>query len=240
MKRHLLTIAVCLLLGAVVNVAVAWGSAFLGDSDAEIDRTELRSPLPVGSDMSHRAATADEMAWLRSQGWKPRRRNTKCTRWDVAVRERRRIGFNQRTLVPRPIVLENCILRWPWNPKPYAVLVKAGWPLSCVRDQLLPRSTSFDGAYDHESGLLLPRVFRPAPKEPQYLPAGVIAVGFAINTIFYAAFVWLLICGPFVLRRFLRVRRGLCPKCAYPMGESAVCTECGIALPRRRWAAHQT
>ncbi len=35
------------------------------------------------------------------------------------------------------------------------------------------------------------------------------------------------------LRRFLRVRRGLCPKCAYPMGESEVCTECGESLPSR-------
>ena len=35
------------------------------------------------------------------------------------------------------------------------------------------------------------------------------------------------------LRRVLRVRRGLCPKCAYPMGESAVCSECGQALPKR-------
>ena len=54
---------------------------------------------------------------------------------------------------------------------------------------------------------------------------------FAINTIFYAALLGLLIYGP-ALRRFLRVRRGLCPKCAYPMGESAVCSECGQALPR--------
>ena len=55
--------------------------------------------------------------------------------------------------------------------------------------------------------------------------------GFAINTIFYATLLWLLIPGPFALRRFLRVRRGMCPKCAYPMCESAVCTECGCGLP---------
>ena len=58
--------------------------------------------------------------------------------------------------------------------------------------------------------------------------------GFAVNTLFYAAILWLLIPGPFALRRFVRLRRGLCPKCAYPMGESSVCTECGIALSRRR------
>ena len=47
------------------------------------------------------------------------------------------------------------------------------------------------------------------------------------------AILWLLIPGPFALRRFLRLRRGLCPKCAYPMGESPVCSECGKALPKR-------
>jgi hypothetical protein len=28
-------------------------------------------------------------------------------------------------------------------------------------------------------------------------------------------------------RRSLRVKRGLCPACAYPVGVSPVCTECG-------------
>ena len=47
------------------------------------------------------------------------------------------------------------------------------------------------------------------------------------------AFLWLLLGSPFTLRRFRRVRRGLCPKCAYRMGEAAVCTECGAELPPR-------
>ncbi len=54
--------------------------------------------------------------------------------------------------------------------------------------------------------------------------------GFGVNTLLYATLLWLLIPGLVALRRFLRVRRGLCPKCAYPMGESSVCTECGGAL----------
>ena len=51
--------------------------------------------------------------------------------------------------------------------------------------------------------------------------------GFAVNTLCYATLLW----SPFVLCRVIRVRRGLCPKCAYPMGQSAVCTECGNAIP---------
>ncbi len=58
--------------------------------------------------------------------------------------------------------------------------------------------------------------------------------GFAVNTLFYAVVLWLLIPGPFALRRFIRVRRGLCPACAYPRGESDVCSECGKALPNSR------
>ncbi len=60
--------------------------------------------------------------------------------------------------------------------------------------------------------------------------------GFVVNTLLYATILWLLIHGPFGVRRFrgfLRMKRGLCPKCAYPMGESTVCTECGCALPKR-------
>ena len=52
-------------------------------------------------------------------------------------------------------------------------------------------------------------------------------LGLAVNTVLYAAVLWPLICGPFVLRRFIRRRHGLCVKCGYPMGESSVCTECG-------------
>ena len=67
---------------------------------------------------------------------------------------------------------------------------------------------------------------------PRALPLRPIPRGFAINTIFYAVLLWLLICGPFALRRFLRVNRGLCVKCGYPRGELPVCTECGAELPR--------
>ncbi len=41
------------------------------------------------------------------------------------------------------------------------------------------------------------------------LPLGMIWPGFAVNTLFFAAILWLLIPGPFVLRRFIRRRRGL-------------------------------
>jgi len=61
------------------------------------------------------------------------------------------------------------------------------------------------------------------------LPYRIIARGFAINSSFYAALLWVLICGPFALRRLIRARRGLCPGCGYDLGhaEHRGCPECG-------------
>ncbi len=67
--------------------------------------------------------------------------------------------------------------------------------------------------------------YRPLP----YRPLG---LGVAGNTLFYAAILWLLICGPFALRRFIRRKRDQCPACGYPRAEAAVCTECGKPLPK--------
>ena len=105
------------------------------------------------------------------------------------------------------------------------------------------KSLSYDSYTHHEwkggpfsSTRLLERAIPASsgkPRLPLAFPAHPIWPAFIANTLFYAAILWLLICGPFVLRRFARVRRGLCPRCAYPMGESAVCTECGGVLAGR-------
>jgi predicted amidophosphoribosyltransferase len=48
-----------------------------------------------------------------------------------------------------------------------------------------------------------------------------------INTVFYAVMLWLPFTALRALRRRRRIKRGLCPACAYPVGSSEVCTECG-------------
>jgi hypothetical protein len=65
------------------------------------------------------------------------------------------------------------------------------------------------------------------------LPTRPIWPGFAINTAFYAVILWLLFAAPFALRRRRRMRRGLCPASAYPVGDSEVCTECGKTVNTR-------
>ncbi len=67
------------------------------------------------------------------------------------------------------------------------------------------------------------------------LPLRPIWPGFAVNTMFYAGALWLVICGPFVLRRIIRMRQGLCRACGYDLwyAEHDACPECG-QLPSAR------
>ena len=64
---------------------------------------------------------------------------------------------------------------------------------------------------------------------PRALPTRPIWPGFAINTIFYAAILWLLTLGPFTARRIIRHKRGHCIKCGYDLRGTSEggCPECG-------------
>ena len=166
MRRWYLTIPAFLLLGAVVNVAVAWGCAFLSLVDYRESRH--RPPSPVWSKYGY--------CWTYHR------------------------GTNR---------------------------IHAGWPTLCMQATSAPIGP---GAFRPAIRILrsLPRA--PGVREARYFPLGPKPLLFVTNTACYGAVLWVLLGGPFALRRFLRVRRGLCPKCAYPMGESAVCTECGKPL----------
>jgi hypothetical protein len=65
------------------------------------------------------------------------------------------------------------------------------------------------------------------------IPFGPFWPGFAINTVVYAVVLWMVFALPAVLRRKRRTKRGLCPQCAYPVGESSRCPECGQPVTGR-------
>ena len=125
----------------------------------------------------------------------------------------------------------------PRPPQPYVLAVwRAGVPLRTLYGKWIRHSSGLN-----KSGIIgPPEISNPAVRSmvpTRQIPYKPLLAGFTINTLFYAALLWLPIPGPFALRRFLRVRRGRCPKCKYPMGESAVCSECGAELPKRTRAA---
>lgn len=68
----------------------------------------------------------------------------------------------------------------------------------------------------------------PPTVELPYLP---LWPGLILNTLFYAAIWWGLLALPRLIRRVVRTRRGLCPRCAYDMRglTNTPCPECGHA-----------
>lgn len=70
------------------------------------------------------------------------------------------------------------------------------------------------------------------------IPLRPIPFGFAVNSVLYAMLSWLLVDQTRRLRALNRIRRNLCPACAYPRGSSPVCTECGEALPATQRRSH--
>jgi hypothetical protein len=103
-------------------------------------------------------------------------------------------------------------------------VLRAGWPQLTLESSVV--SDGNEPEYRTSTGLIkLPLGLR-----ERRFPYGPLWPGLIINTIFYAAVVWLMIRGPIETRRRWRERRGTCGACGYPRGESSVCTECGSDL----------
>jgi hypothetical protein len=109
----------------------------------------------------------------------------------------------------------------------------AGWPMTCLIGQWWNIGPQTLWLFD--ASRLQPTRIEDVDDQSSRidaLPCYPIWPGFAINTIFYAAILWLIFFVPSKLKRTLRRRRGLCPACAYPVGTSDVCTECGAPVIR--------
>ena len=221
MRRRLLTIAIFLLAGAVVNVAVAWGCAAWAN---------------VGTDYTEGISedgTASLLRWSSNIGTLIYfERNRTATLNRTMRGSRRMVELSPYWLhldVPSAayqsgrISMENSFTDargWPaltmwseyeWPPRLYGdgtIVIKGGLPLSSIHDV---------------SSLYF------WPPLPRVLPFRLIWPGFTVNTIFYSALLWLPF-APFTPRRLIRSRRGLCPACGYDLrhGEHGACPECGV------------
>ena len=226
MKRRLLIVAVFLLAGAVVNVVVAWGCTTLTPLTSNSYRYNLRDDVPGKDDVagfSH-VLIMDEQRGL-------------AFGHDVVIRTSSRSFF----VVPDE---DSYAASGSWAADVLAystrqqhvgtMAIRAGLPLRCLDAHVImrqPQESSASGQREYVHAWLLPKRLQFFQRRGvEFLPIRPLWPGFAVNTLFYAAVLWLLIPGPFVLRRVIRVKRGLCPACAYPMGESAVCSECGKSL----------
>ena len=104
-------------------------------------------------------------------------------------------------------------------------IVSAGWPLRTLHGAVLIGPA---GREDYVHALLLPA----GSSDRKLLPLHPLWLGTITNTFLYAGILWFCARRIAAGRRVARLRRGLCPGCGYPIGESPTCSECGGALPK--------
>jgi hypothetical protein len=234
MRRRLLIILIFLLAGAVVNVAVAWTCAIkVNPLNGKVkDALENVLGMQGFAVMRFSRSGATLITCYRCNG----ALHPSDVQGDPAALLDYWTGFHQ----PTPEYESGTTL------KEERIAHGCGWPMLTFWCETYgdligwgPFGGPLRGGVDTEHSPWKRDVGRRRSflTIPAVLPLRPIWPGFVVNTLFYAAILWPLICGHLVpgrfLWRFLRRRRGLCPWCAYPMGESAVCTECGKELPQR-------
>ena len=249
MKRRIVLAAIFLLAGAVVNVAVAWGCAVR----INVFDSQPRSGFTKHLAVIRFSAFGSTWFWI-LRGGHPWARQFP----DDGAKPGDAIPYWAAYMLAE-LALEPPLTAWT-TPRPVTTCRVAdarGWPMRSLYSEQIQQVVKLGPTLrglPHPEPLALPAKWEnhpirngmktsltpwsagpwsPSRSFPRALPLRPIWSGFAVNTVLYAAILWLLIPGTFVLRRVIWLKRGLCSACGYPMGEAGVCSECGKALPRR-------
>ena len=212
MRRHLRTILIFLLLGAIVNIAVAWACAW-----REYDILQV-----IGGSNGRAYSDVRAVAWWRRNA--PERRSETP---DEVMSYTVHLGLS----LELGAIFPSQDGRPPTDPGLNVMVMRAGWPMRSVSAWMAGQRFSKLAPTAHSA---IDRTNLSVDQSPRWLPLMPLVPGFVVNTGFYSALFWLLIPGPFALRRFIRLRRGRCIHCGYdlrgtPAGppEGTKCPECG-------------
>ncbi len=220
MKRRLSKLVLFLLLGAIVNVAVAWGCVLW--IDLPINNPPYNNLSTAGGEWFARTLIAFGTTQVRSE------------------RKKRSTTGYASDLPPKQIVPSwGEILMTPTEEyqvggpgiREWRVIDGRGWPIRTLWSETsrCVGVGSFIPCERNRYGI--PILWRPWSSNARVrsLPLRPIWRGFAVNTGFYAAMLWLVIPGPFTARRFVRGKRDRCINCGYDLrgAEHEVCPECG-------------
>ena len=206
--RRLRTLAICLLLGVVLTVAVAWGLSLT------VQFTSSRSISGRPTFVESNDGVFDYAQESRSGG--------------VRMREWMRFAPDQQE-AGNPLVREL---------EDWAEEFDAGWPalaLGWQADGMSEGGNVRSGALripewrsNPIRGFQWTTQTNDTPSERfRLVPTRPTMPGFALDALFWGSVSWLLFFAPFTLRRALRARRGRCPACGYDMRGLDACPECG-------------
>lgn len=206
MKRWVTKLVVFLLLGAIINIAVAWGCA----------RWPRQALLIVGDKQD---PSLQDIAWWNEHVWESFARKVEFTY------EGSDIGIEMRALYSATSQQRTAVS---------ALRLTSGWPVRSlsgeVWDMIRPgqqaRWSNREAAFIQINGLYA------IPFRPIWPGFAINTIFYA--AIF--AILWLLTLSPFTARRIIRHRRGHCIKCGYDLRGSSGggCPECGWQHPRRQ------
>jgi len=253
MKRRLTKIVLFLLLGAIVNVAVGWACAYwIVPYNGQV------LPSQNGIVQVYFAVGESWPRWIFKELRQP---GTSTLVWWDERSDPRPVEFKKALVTslpnqykqaspplwsevgPTPVASQQ-IETW-WGPP--IIECARGWPCLALANRIdLQRNAT---TRKHRitkvgSGIPLETHHWPPQKpgmawstgpipERAILPYRPIWPGFAINTVSYAAILWLPF-APFVLRRSIRRKRGHCIKCGYDLrgtpGGGGACPECGMVF----------
>ncbi len=228
MKRGLFSILLFLLLGAIVNVVVAWGLSF------------YRPHYHGSGDLTPEQAA---VVWNRNapEHWRllP----------EPSAYCGRSLRFRYRGIVEVKSSEEIEGIAPPGGVRSTMYKVhelERGWPLPCLRAAYwertdLPRDrvTAAPVSYQYEilNGWLFPKAESP-PQGGHYIIVPYLPVypAFLIDSILYCVFIWMMFAfvqAPRRLLSLLRRSRGHCPKCGYDLrgSQDYGCPECGWWRP---------
>ncbi len=250
MKRIIaIKLVIFLLLGAVVNVAVAWGYALgikpldelplvregdeivLSWGDAATTLYPIRMP-------GYRAYVM-EFVHLGGppQGGDAREalRRTTIPAWVVGLADTPKIA--ERTTIqnePLPLADRYEAFGWPTGSMASAtyrdVTNLTNWQAGPMKS-MPTEGVDYVVHYHASCGISTGQTQKGLGRERLIvLPIRPLPGRFIINTVFYALVLWLLWSLAFATRRLIRRRRGKCVRCGYDLSgaEHDVCPECGV------------
>ena len=236
MKRRIFKLLLFLLLGAIINIAVAWGCAGCLDPSREFSN-------PSSTGYSSRYGPCWRYNEWHQPGGARLIAEEQTGYWNAGAQTPPYVSSESEAFVPDWSVLSSIPAEEPYpNTGRDWIDDVHGWPCYALRSTFGPFH-GFVNRIDVADGIPLAGYTRPfivwwsshqmggmhsrSLPEPRSLPLRPLWPGFAINTIFYAAIVWILVAVAEGVCRRQRIKRGLCPACAYPVGASDICTECG-------------
>jgi len=199
MRRHVVRIAVCLVVGLVVNVLVAWGLALWTPMRTNSGHAKAISQWPAPAPSGWPAPVTQKRYGGAGWTWRIATVNAGGAMYAIA-----RADYG-----------------WPWRTLSYAQGTTnggaGGTTITTVR--LADHWTGWE-LLDSSWQRRLSASERVVPLRPMW--AGIFA-----NSVAFGALAWLVIFGAGWIRRRTRAKRGHCVSCGYALAGLVRCPECG-------------